>query len=221
MFNQAVQEIDAILPKSPKIRNGGSLLLMAGLPGSGKSSIVDELRPLMPFVVIGTDWVRVQLQKKPIYTATAQEKVYEVSYQLIVRRLNMGQRVVFDASNYLAARREHVVAMAEGCGAPVAIALVQASQETIRQRLLRRMAGQRHHGDLSDADWSVYKWMVEKQEPIVGPHIVLDTTDASPQKLAIELYRYWTQVETDAASNLNLQSPSWASKFVGYNQLSC
>ncbi len=212
-----IDDINAMLPASPKIRNGGSLLLMAGLPGSGKSSIVYELHRLLPFVVISTDWVRVQLRNRPLYTASEQEKVYDLSYELIVRRLEMDQRVVFDASNYLAARREYVVSLAKQCGAPVAIALVQAAQETIRQRLFRRMSGERHHEDLSDADWSVYKWMVEKQEPIVGPHIILDTTDAQPKKLANQLYQYWVEVETDAAGNLDLQSPSWANKFISYD----
>lgn len=215
MLNQKlISEIDTALSPSPKIRDGGSLLLMAGLPGSGKSSIVHELNKLLPFVVISTDWMRVQLRNQPVYTTSEQEKVYELSYALIVCRLKMGQRVVFDASNYLAARREYVLNLAKGCGAPVAIALVQAAQETIRQRLQQRMSGKRHNGDLSDADWSVYKWMVEKQEPIVGPHIILDTTDASPKNLAYKLYQYWVKAEADAASNFNLQSPGWASKLI-------
>lgn len=212
--SKLIAEIDAFLPNSPQIRDGGSLLLMAGLPGSGKSSIVYELHKLLPFVVISTDWVRVQLRNRPVYTPAEQEKVYELSYALIIRRLELGQRVVFDASNYLAARREYVVNLAKRCGAPVAIALVQAAQETIRQRLLQRMSGKRHNGDLSDADWSVYKWMVEKQEPIVGPHIILDTTDTPPINLAIQLYHYWVEAEADAASNFDLQSPGWASKFI-------
>ncbi|MCA9933851.1 MAG: ATP-binding protein [Anaerolineales bacterium] len=212
-----VDEIDAILPDSPIVRSGGSLLLMAGLPGSGKSSIVQEVHPMLSFVLISTDWVRVQLHNRPVYTATEMEKVYDISYQLIVRRLKRGQRVVFDASNYLAARRERVVRLAKECGAPVAVALVQAAQETIRKRLLQRMSGERQKIDLSDADWSVYKWMVEKQEPIVGPHIILDTTHTAPKPLARQLYQYWVQVEANAAGNLDLQSPSWASKFIADN----
>jgi predicted kinase len=209
-----IDEIDALLPESPTIRDGGSLLLMAGLPGSGKSSIVQDLHRLLPFVVISTDWMRMQLCSKPAYTAAEQEKVYNISYALIVRRLERGQRVVFDASNYLAARREYVLDMASKCKAPVAIALVQASQEMIRQRLMRRMSQQRPAGDLSDADWSVYKWMVEKQEPILEPHIILDTSESPASILADQLCHYWLKVESDAAGNLDLQPPSWASKFI-------
>lgn len=209
-----IDELDALLPISPTIRHKGSLLLMAGLPGSGKSSIVKELHHLLPFVVISTDWVRMQLVDKPVYTAAEQERVYEISYGLIMRRLELGQRVVFDASNYLAARREFVIYLAQKCLAPVAIALVQASQEIVRQRLIKRMSLERPEWDLSNADWSVYKWMVEKQEPILEPHIVLDTSETPAALLAGQLADYWLKVESDAAGNLDLQPHRWASIFI-------
>lgn len=201
-----IDELDYLLPESPAWNINGSLLLMAGLPGSGKSSIVLAMSQLLPFCVVSTDWVRAQLRDRPIYTAAEQELVYTISYGLIARRLARGQRVVFDASNYKAARREYVTELARRNGAPVAIALVQAAQQVIRQRLLQRMSRERQDGDLSDADWSVYKWMVETQEPIVEPHLVLDTTDTPVEVLAQRLYHYWVQVEAHAAGNSDLQS---------------
>lgn len=218
MYKQdLVDEIDTILPDSPFVRRGGSLLLMVGLPGSGKSSIVENLCKFVPFVLVSTDSIRAQVRRRPQYTASEMTLVYALSYQLIERRLQRGQRVVFDASNYLAARREDVTKLAENCGAPVAVCLVQAAQETVRERLFRRVTGNRRKGDLSDADWSVYKWMVEAQEPVMGPHVILDTTDTLPEPLATRLYHYWVDVEADAASNLDLQPPCWASKLSSYD----
>ncbi len=212
---ELTDEIDASLPAAPFARPGGSLLLMVGLPGSGKSSVVENLYKLVPFVLISTDNIRAQIRRRPQYTASEVTLVYQLSYQLIERRLQGGQRVVFDASNYLAARREHVARLSESCGAPVAICLVQAAQEIIRERLFRRVTGNRRKGDLSDADWSVYKWMVEAQEPLMGPHLILDTTSTMPGPLAETLYHYWMNVELDAASNLDLQPPRWARKLSG------
>lgn len=216
-MNDVVDELDTLLPDASFAREGGSLLLMVGLPASGKSSIVEQLQKMMPFVQISTDGIRAQITYRPTYTASEMTNVYEISYQLIERRLRRGQRVVFDASNYLAARRERVMTLAQGCGAPVAVCLVQASQETVRKRLLQRVVGDRRRGDLSDADWAVYKWMVEAQEPIVGPHLILDTTTTAPEPLACRLYAYWQSVEKDAASHPDLQSPSWAGKFIGHD----
>jgi predicted kinase len=215
VIQKLVEQIDAETAVTPFVREGGSLLLLVGLPGSGKSSIVEQLQHCFPTVTISTDSVRVQMQKNRRYTPEEMGRVYELCYALIERRLKAGQRVVFDASNYLAARRQHVIQLAENCGAAVAIATIQASQEVVRQRLQQRMSKQRRQGDLSDADWSVYKWMVEAQEPVVEPHIILDTTATSPDELAAQLAHYWLQVEERAPGNHNLQSPRWANQFSG------
>lgn len=211
-----IDELDHLLPESPAVCARGSLLLMVGLPGSGKSSIVLAMSHLLRFCVVSTDWVRAQLRARPIYTIAEQEQVYAISYRLIARRLARGQRVVFDASNYKAARREYVTELAKRNGASVAIALVQAAQESIRQRLLQRMSHERQNGDLSDADWSVYKWMVETQEPIVEPHLILDTTDTPVEVLAQRLRYYWAHVEAHATGDSNLQ-PSGRSNRPGFN----
>ena len=210
-------ELDLNLPETPFVFTGGSLLLMVGLPGSGKSSIVENLRHSCPFVLISTDGIRTLLSSRPIYTPSEMSLVYEIGYELITRRLKQGQRVVFDASNHLAARREHVIRLAEQCGAPAAVCIVQAAQEMIQQRLRQRTMGHRRQGDLSDAYWSVYKWMVEMQEPIAGPHLILDTTSTPPEPLAAQLYQYWTDIEANAAGRPYLQSPRWAYKLGNYH----
>ncbi|MEJ2746410.1 MAG: ATP-binding protein [Anaerolineae bacterium] len=187
--------------------------MMVGLPGTGKSSIVRSLNVYFPAVVVGTDNIRAKMRRQPSYTAAEMGLIYEICYAIIEKRLCLGQRVVFDASNYLESRRKYVANLAQSCGAPVATCYVQASQETIGQRLAQRISGKRQTGDLSDADWTVYKWMVEAQEPIVGEHLILDTTTTPAEELAKRLYNYWSKIEADAESNLDLQPPSWASQF--------
>ena len=66
--------------------------------------------------------------------------------------------------------------------------------------------------DKSDADWAVYTWMVEAQEPLVEEHLIVDTTETPAEELAKNLYEYWLNVETNAASDPDLQSPGWAGK---------
>jgi predicted kinase len=208
-----LDDLDKTIPDSPTVRPGGSLLMMVGLPGTGKSSVVNELQPSLPHVVIATDKIRASIRQSPVYTASEIMLVYEVCYGLIERRLRLGQRVVFDGSNMIAARRDYLQKLARQCGAPVAICYVQASQEVIQKRLRARALRGHNKMDKSDADWAVYKWMVEAQEPLVEDHLIVDTTDTCPEKLAQNLYDYWLNVETNAASDPDLQSPSWAYKF--------
>ncbi len=216
-LHRIVTLIDELLPDAPFVRPGGSLLMMVGLPGTGKSSVVKSLQKFVPSVVISTDEVRSHLRRQPTYTAAEMMLVYEVSYSVIETRLNQGQRVIFDASNYLAARRRYLTNLATRCGAPTAICYVQASQEVIRRRLQQRNSSGRPDWDLSDADWSVYKWMVENQEPVSEPHQIVDTTSTQIDLLAERLYHYWLEIEASAAHNPDLQSPGWASKFIVNN----
>jgi predicted kinase len=207
-----VEDLDISLPDSPVVRSGGSLLMMVGLPGTGKSSVVNALCPMMPHVVVATDKIRSSIRESPVYTASEMMLVYEVCYGIIERRLRSGQRVVFDGSNLLAARRDYLQKLARRCGAPVAICYVQAAQEVIQLRLRARALRGHSKMDKSDADWAVYKWMVEGQEPLAEDHLIVDTTDSSPEKLAQSLYEYWLDVEKNAASDPDLQSPGWAGK---------
>lgn len=188
VLDQALPQTEAGQPR---------LLVLVGLPGSGKSSLVSHLQTFLPCVAISTDAVRIYAQSQPGYTPHEMEAVYEICYRLILRRLQKGQSVVFDASNSLAARREQLAALAHQANAPVAFCLVQANDAEIYQRLSRRMKGERHPHDLSDADWSVYQWMVDQQEPIARPHLLLDTSVASPAELAQRLYTYWLNHETN------------------------
>jgi predicted kinase len=208
-LQRIVDEIDALLPDAAFVRPGGSLLMMVGLPGTGKSSIVRGLKKYFSYMVVSTDYIRAKMRRQPNYTAAEMGLIYEICYAIIEKRLGLGQRVVFDASNYLESRREYVADLAHSCGAPVATCYVQASQETIGLRLTRRISGKKQTGDLSDADWAVYKWMVEAQEPIVGEHLILDTTETPADELAFKLYNYWSKIEADAEHNLDLQPPSW------------
>lgn len=198
-----IDDIDKALPSSPLTRPGGSLLIMVGLPGAGKSSIVQQVQKLVPSVVISTDRVRLYVRGRPTYSAAEMMYIYEICYGLVERRLAKGQRVIFDGSNYLAARRMHLFNVAKRHGAPMAIGHIQASIEATRERLARRFSPDGQPSDLSDADWSVYRWMVEAQEPIALPHLVLDTTATPAGALAQELYDYWMRCETDTTTEFD------------------
>lgn len=188
-------------------------MMMVGLPGTGKSSIVENLSEKISCSVISTDGVRLQMRQQPTYTAAEMMLVYEVCYSIAEVRLRKGERVVFDASNYLAARRDHLARIGRRCGSAVAVCYVQAAQETIRERLHQRISGKRRATDMSDADWSVYKWMVEAQEPVTGEHIIVDTTSRSANVLSEQLKEYWLAREEEAESNVNLQSARWHGRF--------
>lgn len=191
-FNTLVDAIDDSLPTPAFVRPHGSLLIMVGLPGAGKSSIVEQMAIWCDFVVVQTDGIRKRISSNPAYSTGEMASIYDICYALIARRLRLGQRVVFDASNYLQARRQRAIDLAALEGAAMAICRVQASPVETYERLTAR---ERAKGIISDADWAVYQWMVENQEPLTKPHLILDSSGASAELLARRLYDYWIENE--------------------------
>ena len=202
-----VKIIDQHLPDTPYIREGGSLLVMVGLPGTGKSVLVDTLVRKVPAVIIRTDAVRRLMRSDPRYTASEMVWVYEVCQRIIEMRLRKGQRVIFDGTNYQAARRDRLFNVARRLEAVITVAHVQATEKIIAQRLHDRNSDKRREGDLSDADLSVYQWMVNAQEPIEGPHIVMDTSQTPAAILAERLRKYWFDREKHHTTTGFLTSP--------------
>lgn len=200
-MSSLVNRVDIRLPETPFVRPGGSLLVMVGLPGTGKSYLVEELSKTVPFVVITTDEIRRFLPERPTYTPAEKIFIYEVCHALTALRLQRGQRVIFDGTNYVAAQRQKLYAIAEQEQAALAVCHVQVSKEVARQRLAHRVSGQRRDTDMSEADWAVYQWMVEAQEPIARPHLVLDTTETPIQVLAWQLKEYWLACEQAAVEH--------------------
>lgn len=195
-----IEDIDRSLPATPFVRPGGSLLIMVGLPGAGKSYIIDHAHTILDCTVIRTDRVRRYVREQPTYTPAEMTYIYEICYGLVDERLGRGERVVFDGSNYLASRRRRLLEVAAYHRSAVALCHVQASEAVTRQRLQERIRGDSRNGDLSDAGWSVYQWMVEAQEPIAVPHLTLDTTDAPPESLVQQLVDYWMDREEEAGA---------------------
>ena len=195
-----IEDINRSIPATPFLRPGGSLLIMVGLPGAGKSYIVDHVQARLNCTVIRTDEVRRHVRQQPTYTPAEMTYIYEICYGLVDERLASGERVIFDGSNYLAARRRRLLEVAAWHRSAVAICHVQASEAVTRQRLRERSQGDGRNGDLSDAGWSVYQWMVEAQEPVAVPHLTLDTTDVPPETLVDRLIDYWAAREEEAGA---------------------
>lgn len=174
-LEQAVNRIEQCLENTEETTAHPILLMVSGLPGTGKSYLVRRLVERMPFVVVETDFIRKTLFPRPTYSAKESGLVHMVAHALIERLLNKGLRVIFDATNLVEFQREYVYHLADKAGARLLIVRTVAPEEVVRERLARRQKARDPH-DLSDADWHVYKRMQRRQQPIGRPHVVIDTS---------------------------------------------
>jgi aminoglycoside phosphotransferase family enzyme/predicted kinase len=148
------------------------MVLVAGLPGTGKSMLARGLRETCSFTWIRADEVRKRLagldplsKQRPdidegIYTREWSDRTYAACLERAGDVCRAGGRALIDATFVDNRRRVAFVEAAIAWGVPVILLVVHAPPELIRERLAARS------GDPSDADWSVYEALRAKWSPV-------------------------------------------------------
>ncbi len=152
------------------------MVVVSGLPGSGKSYLSRRLAAQVPLLVLESDALRETLVRRPSYSKAESGRLFRACHALIGDLLRQGICVLLDATNLLECHRERLYHIAEGMGARPIIVDVQAPPEVIYQRLKDRSEGVDIQ-DRSSADWPVYQRMSSTAEPIRRNHFVVDTSE--------------------------------------------
>ncbi len=162
-----------------------ALVMLCGLPGTGKSTLARRLADGLPAVVVESDRVRQKLFAPPAYTGEESQRVHQVCHILIGWYLRHYYHVVYDATNLYKYHRGLVYRLAARSGACLVVVEVTASDDVVRERLAPRRRTHpavRAQKDYSDADWGVYVRMRRRSEPIQHDHIVVDTSDGDVER---------------------------------------
>jgi predicted kinase len=164
------------------------LLLLGGLPASGKSTLARALAGRLALVPLNSDVVRKQRaglaptarggtgHGSGLYGPAATEATYAALVDTAREWLGRGMSVALDASFRQAGHRARAVAMAEALGVPWLAVECVCAPDVARARLAARA---RDATAVSDADWAVYAQLAREWEPWTelppARHRVVDT----------------------------------------------
>lgn len=184
-FSVAVAQIFNALSRTDQTTASPSLIIVSGLPGTGKSFLARKIAERLPCVIVESDFVRKTLFEKPTYAPDESTFVHRVAHAVTERLLGLGCHVICDATNLTEWHREKLYSIANRTNAKLVIIRTVAPESVIRERLAKRFS-QRDPLDLSDADWAVYQMLKTELEPVRRPHLVVDTSgdmDAAVDKI--------------------------------------
>ena len=154
------------------------LVVVSGLPGTGKSYFCHQLTQRLPAVILESDALRKALFPSPSYSSAESAHLFRACHQLIESLLKKGIPLIFDATNLSELHREHLYSVAERLDVKLILVRVDAPPELVYQRLKAR--GEGLEGN-SDADWGVYQKMKPQVQKIRRNYYALDTSrDITP-----------------------------------------
>lgn len=142
------------------------LLLLSGLPGSGKTTLAKAYAARYGVAHLNSDLLRQELGLMGHYGPEDKEKVYQTLLERTRQLLLNGKEVIVDSTFYKESIREPFRELASACKARLYWVEVRAQEDVIRERL------QKPRPD-SEADFGVYQKIRDAYEPIPEPHLVI------------------------------------------------
>jgi len=180
-YDQPVSDVERLmagLSQLPEPVVRPALVVISGLPGTGKSYFGQRLARRWPFVVLESDALRRTLYPSPDYSPQESWRLFKAVHLLIEQLLEKGVSVILDATNLAERHREYLYSIAERRDVRLVLVRVEAPPEVVRQRLKARVETAQAN---SEADWGVYRKMRPSLERISRKHYAVDTSrDITP-----------------------------------------
>ncbi len=185
-YNQAVDK--AFVSDAERLRQSLSelpepvarpaLVVVSGLPGTGKSYFCRQLARRLPSVVLESDALRKTLFAAPGYSPEESARLFRAIRFLVEGLIKRGISVIMDATNLAERYREYFYSIADRLDVKLVLVRVEAPPTLIKERLEAR---RKNPEEKSDASWGVYQKMKESVEKISRRHYVADTSrDITP-----------------------------------------
>ncbi|MCH8051137.1 MAG: ATP-binding protein [Chloroflexi bacterium] len=174
--------LEASLGSLPEAVRRPALVILIGLPGSGKSHFARQLVKRYPAAILDSDALRSVLYESPLHTDQENARLFPAIRVLARRLLERRVPVVLDATNLKESHRQPSYHLAREAGARLVIVRLRAPFAVMRERLAKRDAA-RDPLDRSTADLRVLERMRRDYQRPRRPYLVVDTSQDSRHDL--------------------------------------
>lgn len=167
------------------------VIIVFGLPGSGKSYFASRLAKSMHAVYLNSDRIRKEMFEQRTYSPREKKAVYGQMLLGLRKALKQRKNVVLDATFHKTVTRELFIKEMAGKGA-IRFIEVRAAESIIRERLRKERPD-------SEADLPVYQRICLAYEPLAEPHLVLKSTNENIDAMLLKAAEYLKKTNDNSA----------------------
>jgi predicted kinase len=165
-----------------------TLIVLSGLPGSGKSVLAESLSRALSVPIFSVDPIEAAMWRAGLAKNQTGVAAYEVAQALADEHLRLRHSVIVDAVNPAEAPRAAWRKLAAKHRVPLKIIECVCSDETmLRQRIESRV---RSVAGTHEVSWGRLLQQRAEYEAWTEPRLVLDTSRTSPPQLLAQALNY-------------------------------
>ena len=162
------------------------LIVLGGLPGTGKTTIAREIAALVPCVYLRIDTIEQALRSAGVLAGDVGPGGYVVAYELARSNLSLGQTIVADCVNPLPVTREAWQAVAADTSSRIVeVEIVCSDIAEHRRRVEQRSIDV---PGLVPPTWAAVQQ--RDYEPWTTQRLVIDTASVSAREAAQSILSY-------------------------------
>lgn len=167
------------------MENNAKMVLVMGLPGSGKSYFAKQLSSEIAAKYVGSDSVRRKEGKTARYARSDKGRIYKQMVRIAEECIKNNQPVVVDATFHLQQFRDLFVSLSQKYFCPIHWIKVIADESLIKERM-------NEPREDSDADFQVYLLLKNEFEFFPFPHLELQSTNENSVEMMEKAKHYLT-----------------------------